>query len=566
MVTAKRIVHKWTIKETDETPIDILQKELNIHPVLCKLLVQKGVDSFEKAKVYFRPFLEDLHDPFLMKGMEAAVKRLDKAMNDGERIMIYGDYDVDGTTSVALMHSFLSRHYDNLTCYVPDRQGEGYGISTKGIDEAKKQNCTLIIALDCGIRANKKVDYANTLNIDFIICDHHTPGKIVPKALAVLDPKQEDCNYPFKDLSGCGVGFKLCQAFTDYKNLSYDELYELLDLTVVSIACDIVPIVGENRVLAHYGLIKLNENPSPGIANIKQIIEYEKEFSISDIVFKIGPKINAAGRVKHAIDAVNVLIDNLDVSSLAKSNVIRQELDKQTTEEALERLVYSKSEQDKVTTVVSDESWHKGVVGIVASRLMEYYYRPTVVLSQTDDLLTGSARSIANFNVFEPLSACKDLFINFGGHAFAAGLTIKAENLEEFKIRFEQEVQKRITPEIMIPEIVINTEISLGDVTQQFISILNQFAPFGPANDKPIFIIRNLSDFGYSRIVGEGHLKVHLKDDFGNKMAGIGFNLADKLDLLLRSKVDVVCSLEENTWKGNTAIEMMIKDIKLAEN
>lgn len=566
MVEGKRVAPLWKKKNIDIETSKALQEVLKIHPIFCDLLVDKGMQTFEEAKLFFRPELEHLHDPFTMKDMDKAVIRLEEAMAANEKILIYGDYDVDGTTSVALMYHFLIQFYPNLEFYIPDRHSEGYGVSMLGVQHAIDNNFKLMIALDCGIRANEKVAYAAEHGVDFIICDHHTPGAELPPAVAVLDPKRSDCSYKNDELSGCGIGFKFCQAYVQKHQLDEQLLFQFLDLVAVSIACDIVPIVGENRVLAHFGLRALNSNPSIGLKNLKDLIESEQDYTISDVVFKIGPRINAAGRMGHAKEAVNVLLGKTEVDHLQEKNTERRVLDKSTTEEALNQLLEDPKEEEKVTTVVYNPSWHKGVVGIVASRLIESYYRPTVVFSESDGLLTGSARSVKNFNVYEPLFACKDLFEKFGGHAYAAGMTMPLENLEVFKQRFEAEVKTRILPEHLIPEIEIDAILSVKDVNDKFFKILKQFAPFGPGNLKPNFCLRGLRDNGYTRIVGENHLKIYLRDVVGNKLNGIAFKMAYKLPLVEKGPVDVVGTLEENTWNNRTTIEILVKDIKLAEN
>lgn len=554
--------YQWTNIPYNADKADVLQKELKIHPVLCKLLVQRGIESFDQAKYFFRPSLEHLHDPFIMKDMHKAVDRISKAISNNERILIYGDYDVDGTTAVALVYTFFQQIYSNIDFYIPDRHTEGYGVSFKGIDYAAEHNISLIIALDCGIKSIDKVTYSNEKNIDFIICDHHTPDLQVPDACAILNPKQSDCTYPYKELSGCGIGFKLCQAYTQQFFVPQENLWNLLDFVCISIACDIVPIDGENRTLAYYGLKKLNENPNPGVKNLIELINYEKAFNISDVVFKIGPRINAAGRVAHASQAVNVLLGNALVGDLQKNNEHRQELDRDTTIEALETISIDSNHVNKVTTVVYSEQWHKGVVGIVASRLIEHHYRPTIVLCESDGKLTGSARSVDGFNVYEAIEECRHLLLNFGGHAFAAGLTMDKSRFDEFVEEFEKAVQKRITPDHLVPKIYVDAELTLADITQSFYNILKQFAPFGPQNMSPTFVVRGLRDYGYSRIVGENHLKICVKDEAGNKINGIAFKMADKEHLLMRGAVDIAFHLEENHWNGNTTLEMMVKDIR----
>lgn len=553
---------KWVNIPFDTQKAEALQQSLKIHPILCNLIAQRGIETFDEAKYFFRPSLEHLHNPMLMKDMDKAVLRINEAIKNNQRILIYGDYDVDGTTSVALMYSFFEKFYSNIDFYIPDRHGEGYGISFKGIDYASENNCPLIIALDCGIKSIDKVDYALQKNIDFIICDHHTPDFELPKAFAILNPKQTDCPYPYKELSGCGIGFKLCQALTIQNKLSEENLWQLLDFVCISIACDIVPINGENRTLAHFGLQKLNTNPNIGVKNLIDLVKYDKSFTISDVVFKIGPRINAAGRVAHASQAVNVLLGKEQVGDLQKNNTHRQELDRDTTIEALENISIDIAHTNKVTTVVYSEQWHKGVVGIVASRLIEHHYRPTIVLCESEGKLTGSARSVDGFNVYEAIDDCKHLLLNFGGHAFAAGLTMEKSKFDQFVEEFENAVQKRITQDQLVPKIYVDAELTLSDITPSFFNILKQFAPFGPQNMSPTFVIKGVKDFGYSKIVGENHLKISVKDQLGNKISGIAFKMAEKEELLMQGAVDIAFHLEENHWNGNTSLEMMVKDIR----
>ena len=556
--------YRWTYQNADQGMVDALHDELKINSVLCELLVKRNIESYEAAKCFFRPSLDELHSPFLMANMDKAVTRIERAMKNGEKILIYGDYDVDGTTSVSLCYLFFKQFYAKLDYYIPDRSKEGYGISLEGIDYAALNQCTLIVALDCGIKALDKVDYANEREIDFIICDHHTPGTELPKAYAILNPKQQECAYPYKELSGCGIGFKLCQAYAEKNFIKKEKLYQFLDLVCISIACDIVPITGENRVLAKFGLEQLNEKPSIGVGKLVTLIDLGNNFTISDVVFKIGPRINAAGRIAHAKAAVQVLIGEEEGAVLQSNNEERQQLDKSITENAL---LYLDSIENinLVTNVLFNPSWHKGVVGIVASRIIEHHYKPTVVLCESNGNLTGSARSVKGFNVYEPLEACSDLMISFGGHAYAAGLTLPPENLEEFKRRFNAEVAHRINPEDLIPKISIDILLSLNNITPSFYKILQQFSPFGPGNMRPIFESQSLSDTGYSRIVGADHLKLQLKDDQGNRINGIAFRMADKLSLLKEGKIDVSYVLDENHWNGRKTLEINVKDIRRSQ-
>ena len=553
--------HLWQYIEAEPQQVDALQKTLNINRVLCRLLVQRDVVDFDVAKAFFRPALNQLHAPLLMKNMNKAVARITAAVKNNERIIFYGDYDVDGTTSVSLCYLFFKQFYTNIDFYIPDRNNEGYGISFLGIDYAQETNCPLVIALDCGIKAIDKIAYANERNIDFIICDHHTPGEILPEALAILNPKQVDCPYPYKELSGCGIGFKLCQAYAQKNFINEEMLFQYLDLVCISIACDIVPLTGENRILARFGLERLNTTPSIGVAKMVEHLKLAHKLTIADVVFKIGPRINAAGRMAHAKAAVGVLIGEEDVALLQSNNEERQSLDKEITKSALDYL--DKLIDNKlVTNVVFDASWHKGVVGIVASRIIESHYKPTVVLCESNGKLTGSARSVSGFNVYEPLDACSDLMLNFGGHAYAAGLTIAAENLELFKKRFNEEVAKRILPEQLIPKIKIDAIIDLGDINYSFFNILKQLAPFGPSNMRPVFEARNIKDTGYSRVVGENHLKLSLEDKKGNRVNGIAFRMSDKLSLLKAGEVDLCFVIDENHWNGKTTLELAVRDIR----
>lgn len=553
---------EWKHIDFDKNKALALQDELKIHPILCNLLVQRGIENFEDAKQFFRPSLTHLHHPFLMLNMDKAVQRIIEAIEKNEKILIYGDYDVDGTTSVALMHTFLQNIYQNFDFYIPDRHKEGYGISTLGIDYAKSINASLIIALDCGIKAIDKVNYANEKNIDFIICDHHTPGDSIPQAVAILNPKQEDCIYPYKELSGCGIGFKLCQALAEKLEIPFKKVENLLDFVCISIACDIVPINGENRTLAFFGLKKLNSNPNKGVNNIVELLKLNKAFTISDVVFKIGPRINAAGRVAHAKEAVNVLIGKADVNHLQEKNTERQELDKQTTLEALDSILKSNFDVKKRSTVVYQENWHKGVIGIVASRLIEHHYKPTIVFCESNGKLTGSARSVEGFNVYEAIDECSELLLNFGGHAYAAGLTIAKSDYEKFVEKFEKAVAKRILPKHLFPKINIDAELQLSDITSNFYNILKQFAPFGPQNMRPNFVSKKLRDTGYSRIVGENHLKINAIDSKGNTISGIAFQMADKEAIVKDGFFDVCYHLVENEWNDKISLEMMVQDIR----
>jgi single-stranded-DNA-specific exonuclease len=565
---------RWTIKEPGNTAVvKHLAEALNISPVLANLLVQRNVFTFDEAKAFFRPQLSDLHDPFIMTGMADAVKRIELAIDNSERILVYGDYDVDGTTSVALVFSFLSRFYPNMDFYIPNRYEEGYGVSFKGIDYAAETNCSLVIALDCGIKAVEKVAYAKEKNIDFIICDHHTPGDSLPEAIACLDPKRADCPYPDKNLSGCGVGFKLMQAYCRYKNIDEEMLYEYLDLVAVSIASDIVPIIGENRVMAYYGLQKLNTTPSTGLMSIIKISGMEgKELTISDIVFKIGPRINAAGRIDSGRDAVALLVSSEPHLAERMSfdinvcNETRKDLDRNITLEALELIAQNKSLHKKKSTVLFKPEWHKGVIGIVASRLTETYYKPTVILTESKGFATGSARSVDGFDLYKAIDSCSDLLENFGGHMYAAGLTLKPENVPAFIERFEQFVNDNILPEQMVPQIEIDDVIHLKDIDARFYRILKQFHPYGPGNMKPVFASRRVFDYGTSKAVGKDrdHLKIELIEEHSPAIKqGVAFGLASHLPHIKSGKpFDVCYCIDENVFNGNASLQMMVRDFK----
>lgn len=560
---------RWTLKKTPEKEkIKQLATELSIEKPLAEVLLQRGISTFTEAKKYFRPSLEDLHDPFLMKDMDVAVNRIETAIANNENILIYGDYDVDGTTAVSLVFSYLKTYYQNIATYIPDRYGEGYGISFQGIDFANDNDFSLIIALDCGIKAIDKVDYANKKNIDFIICDHHKPGAEIPKAVAVLNPKREDCTYPFDELCGCGVGFKLIQALGSKRNETIQDLIPYLDLVATAIGADIVPMTGENRTLAYFGLQVINSNPRNGF---KAIIHQQKKaiFTITDVVFIIAPRINAAGRMKHGNYAVELLTE-MDfetavkfASAIEKNNSDRKELDKKITLEGLQQITENKEEQN-LTTVVFREDWHKGVIGIVASRLIETYYRPTLVFTKSGDKLAASARSVKGFDVYNALEQCAEFIEQFGGHKYAAGLTLLPENYQSFKKKFEEVVQKTILPEQLIPEIAIDAEIELSEITPKFNRIIQQMAPFGPQNMKPVFKTSAVRDNGFGKQVGEdkSHLKLNLIYGSDNKTySAIGFGLGDKLPLI-KNDFDILYVLDENTWNGFTSIQLLLKDIK----
>ena len=560
---------RWTINQnSDQKIVNQLSNELSIDTTLAALLVNRGIVSFDDAKNFFRPKLEHLHNPFLMMDMDIAVKRIDQAISNKENILIYGDYDVDGTTAVSLVFSYLKTHTQNLATYIPDRYEEGYGISYQGIDFADDNNITLIIALDCGIKAIEKVSYASEKGIDFIIGDHHKPGLEIPKALAVLNPKRKDCQYPYKELCGCGIGFKLIQAIASEKGESIDDLVPYLDLVAIAIAADIVPITGENRILTHYGLQVINSNPRTGI---KAIIHQLKKNSlnITDVVFIIAPRINAAGRIKHGNAAVELLTE-LDfeaakefAATINEYNLRRKELDQQMTKEALDQ-IKNLGEQERHTTVVFDENWHKGVIGIVASRLIETHYRPTLVFTKSKDVLTASARSVKGFDVYEALQQCSEFIDQFGGHKYAAGLTLKPENYQAFKNKFEEVVSATIDKKLCTPEILIDAELDLSTITPKFYRILQQMAPFGPKNMRPVFKTSAVRDNGYGKLVGseKNHLKLNIIHGADRKTYNaIGFGLGEKINHI-QNTFDIAYTLDENEWNGVKSVQLVLKDIR----
>lgn len=560
---------RWTLKpKPDSKTVEELQQALQVDHTVATLLLQRGIDSYEAAKTFFRPSLDDLHNPFLMKDMDLAVARIEAALLQNENILVYGDYDVDGTTSVALLSSYLKTKSDRIATYIPDRYDEGYGVSYKGIDFAHDNEFTLIIALDCGIKAIDKVSYAAEKGIDFIICDHHRPGNELPKAVAVLDPKREDCGYPYKELCGCGVGFKLIQALASKEGQSVEALTEYLDLVATAIGADIVPITRENRALAYFGLQVINTNPRPGIKAIISEVD-KKELTITDVVFIVAPRINAAGRMKHGNHAVTLLTEmnvNLATEYAKEINIFnldRREADQQITKEALAQIIENK-EEDRLTSVVYHESWHKGVIGIVASRLTETYYRPTLVFTKSGNKLAASARSVKGFDVYNALEACSEHIEQFGGHKYAAGLTLVEGNYEAFKQAFEDEVSKTIDRSLLTPEIRIDAQIELSDITPKFYRIIKQFAPFGPGNMTPIFMTDNLQDTGYGKCVGEDDKHLRLTATQGPyKFVGIGFNIGNKLNLIKDKKpFSAVYSIDENHWQGKVSLQLKLRDIK----
>ncbi len=570
---------EWIIKEQiDKETVMHLAGALGIDFTVAKLLVQRNIKTFEQARVFFRPELSDLHDPFLMKDMGLAVERILTALRKNENILIYGDYDVDGTTSVALVYSFLKIRYDNLAFYIPDRYSEGYGVSKQAIDFAADNNITLIIALDCGIKAVEKVEYAKSKNIDFIICDHHMPGDKIPGAVAILDPKQPDCNYPFKELSGCGVGFKMLQALTMNSDYEQEKLLRFLDLVVVSIASDIVPITGENRILALFGLRQLNEDPCFGLKSIIKIAGIErKEITIDDIVFRIGPRINAAGRMKSGNKAVELLTANDDHVAKEIGDVInvfnndRKHIDRQITQEAIRMIAADGGYNDRRSTVLFNPEWHKGVIGIVASRLIETYFRPTVILTESNGFATGSARSVPGFDIYQVIEACSDLLENFGGHMYAAGMTMKLENVPLFQTRFEELVNQNITPSQLTPKVAVDSVISLKDIDQKFCRLLKEFQPFGPDNMSPVFMAGNLVTNGSMKMVGptKDHLKMEVftEDAQDHVFQAIAFQQSSHYKLLnLGIRFDACFTVEENLFRGNSTWQLNIKDIKTRED
>ncbi|MEA1787253.1 single-stranded-DNA-specific exonuclease RecJ [Arenibacter sp. GZD96] len=561
---------RWTIKPKPEAhKIASLAMELQVAPLVATLLLQRGIETFEDAKKFFRPQLTDLHDPFLMKDMDLAVARIEKAIANNENILVFGDYDVDGTTAVALVSSYLLTKYPNVATYIPDRYNEGYGISIQGIDFAEDNGFSLIVALDCGIKAIDKVAYATKKGIDFIICDHHRPGEHLPEAVAILDPKRGDCTYPYDELCGCGVGFKLIQALGARLGETIEDLIPYLDLVATAIGADIVPITGENRILAYYGLQVINSNPRVGFKAIISQIK-KQELTITDVVFIIAPRINAAGRMEHGQHAVNLLTEtNLERAQefavgIEQFNLDRRSLDQEITKEALLQIQENK-EEERFTSVVYNKNWHKGVIGIVASRLTETYYRPTLVFTKSGNKLAASARSVKGFDVYNALEECADCIEQFGGHKYAAGLTLLEEQYETFKKQFEKVVSETIDPGLLTPEISVDALIQLKDITPKLLRIIRQFAPFGPGNMTPVFMAERLTDTGYCKGVGEEekHLKLTVKQHDSEAIGAIGFNLGDKLLLTADKKpFDAVFSIDENEWQGMVSVQLKIRDLR----
>jgi len=561
---------RWTLKpKPSEEKIKHLAQALNVEDFVATLLIQRGIETFDEAKNFFRPSLEHLHDPYLMKDMDKAVARIESAIENQENILVFGDYDVDGTTAVSLVSSYLKSHYPNIATYIPDRYDEGYGISYKGIDYADDNGISLIIALDCGIKSIDHIAYAKAKNIDFIVCDHHRPGDTLPDAVAVLDPKREDCSYPYDELCGCGVGFKLIQALGQNRNETTEDLIPYLDLVATAIAADIVPITGENRVLAYFGLKVINSEPRPGIKALVHQVK-KKVLDITDVVFIISPRINAAGRIKHGNHAVELLTEfDLEqaqqfASEIEQYNADRKDLDKKITKEAFQQILEN-NEEERFSTVVFQEDWHKGVIGIVASRLIETYYRPTLVFTKSGDKYAASARSVKGFDVYNALDACAEHLEQFGGHMYAAGMTLKAENYQTFKDAFEKQVSETFLPEMLTPEIEIDAEINFSDITPKLIRILKQFEPFGPQNMTPVFMTTDVKDTGYAKTLGseDEHLRLFAKQINSDGIAAIGFGLGKKLNIAQNQNLfQLAYTIAENEWNGTVSTQLMLKDIR----
>ncbi|HWR33523.1 MAG TPA: single-stranded-DNA-specific exonuclease RecJ [Chitinophagaceae bacterium] len=563
---------RWNILTFDKDKVQLLQHSLKIHPVLCKILIQRGIETFEQAKEFFRPQISQLHSPWLMKDMDKAVDRIIAAFHNNEKILVFGDYDVDGTTAVASMYSFLKKTYSGLDFYIPHRYREGYGVSKAGIDFAKENGFSLIISLDCGIKSTELIAYAKQIGIDFIVCDHHLPDDELPPAVAILNPKQKDCNYPYKELCGCGVGFKLITAIAERIKQPETTVFEYLDLVATAIAADIVPITGENRILAFHGLKKANENPNPGIRALTNLSNLTKELHISNLVFMIAPRVNAAGRMDDATKAVEMFIAESYEEALHfaemlhNDNTDRKEADSNITEEALALIRENKEWACRKSTVVFQPHWHKGVVGIVASRIIEHFYRPTVVLTQSGEFAAGSARSVPGFNLYEAIHACREHLLGYGGHFAAAGMTMEIEKVDAFRNKFEEVVDATILPDLLIPEIIIDAEISFRDIKQSFYDILSQMEPFGPENIRPVFIVKKVMDSGWSKIVKEQHIRFSLKQD-NVTFTGIGFNMAGRFDLLQQNKpVDIVFKIDVNEWNGQKSLQLRMIDFRLSED
>jgi single-stranded-DNA-specific exonuclease len=561
---------RWNLKpKPDSEKVNHLIEVLKVDEIIATLLVQRGIETFEQAKAFFRPSLNDLHNPYLMKDMDKAVSRIEQAIENEENILVFGDYDVDGTTAVSLMSGYLKSFYPNVATYIPDRYDEGYGISYKGIDFAEDNSFSLIIALDCGIKSIEHIDYAKAKNIDFIICDHHMPGSEIPKAVAVLNPKQADCNYPYKELCGCGVGFKLVQALAQHQNQTIEDLMVYLDLVATAIAADIVPMTGENRILTKFGLDIINSNPRPGIKALIQNVK-KKVLTITDVVFIIAPRINAAGRIKHGNEAVALLTEyDLDqaaqfAAEIEQHNSDRKDLDKQITVEALAQITQN-NETNRFTTVVYQEDWHKGVIGIVASRLIETHYRPTIVFTKSGDKLAASARSVKDFDIYNTLEAVSEHLEQFGGHMYAAGMTLKEENYLAFKEAFEKVVEQTIHPDLLIPEVSIDAEINFTDINERLMRLLHQFEPFGPQNMTPVFMTKNVIDTGYGKTIGQDdeHLKLFVKQNNSEGIGVIGFGFGNQLPITKNHQPIAICyCIDENEFNGTVSLQLRLKDIK----
>jgi len=567
----KHVVEKcWSVQEKpNEKEVNVLSEAINVNPFLARLLVQRGINDFALAKKYFRPSLAQLHDPFLMKDMDLAVARLVHAIDHKQKILIYGDYDVDGSCSVALVYSFLSSLYTNILYYIPDRYKEGYGISTAGIDYASQQDVSLIISLDCGIRAVDKIAYAHEKGIDFIVCDHHLPGAETPAAVAVLDPKQEACLYPFKELCGCGVGFKLLQAYCQEKNIPFEQLCHYMDFVAIATASDIVPLVDENRVFCALGLEKMTSHPLIGVKAIIDVCGFKKKLSISNIVFGIGPRINAAGRLKHAHFAVDLLIEqDEDIAEqkafeINHNNLDRRDLDKQITEEALQMIAADPQVSETKATVLFKSDWHKGIIGIVASRCIETYYKPTIILTESNGKAVGSARSVHGFDVYKAIDACSDTLIQFGGHKYAAGLTMEVSKVDSFRTRFNQAVASTITEDQLTPKVNIDVEVSLSYITERFYQVLNQMSPFGPSNMMPVFLAKGVKVVGISRLLKEEHIKFCVMQEDSESFDCIGFGMKEYFPLLEEhALLDICFTIDINEWQGRRNLQLMIKDIR----
>ena len=561
---------RWKIINAEDEKVNALHQSLQVHPLLCKILVQRNIETYEQAKDFFIPQLTSLHSPWLMKDMDLAVDRIQLALHKKEKILVFGDYDVDGTTSVACMFQFLNKIHTELDFYIPHRYKEGYGVSKAGIDFAKENGFTLIISLDCGIKSVELISYAKDLGIDFVVCDHHLPDEKLPPAIAILNPKQKECNYPYKELCGCGVGFKLICALTERLNLPAETPFEYLDLLATAIAADIVPMTGENRILAFHGLVKANKNPNHGIKALTKLSSLAGEIHITNLVFMIAPRVNAAGRMDDARKAVQMFIASTEEEALHfaemlhTDNTERKEADKAITEEALAMIEENKIWKNNKSTVVYQPHWHKGVVGIVASRLIETYFRPTIVLTKSGNYAAGSARSVPGFNLYEAIHSCREHLLGYGGHFAAAGMTLELSQIDAFRNKFEEVVSATILPEQLIPEIVIDSEIQFSDIKQSLYNILCQMEPFGPENLRPVFVARNVVDTGWSKIVKEEHLRVSLKQN-NAVLTGIGFWMADKYELLKQQKpVDVVFKIEENEWNEQKSLQLKIIDLRIS--